>query len=97
MRVLLKATIPVEKGNEAIRSGEFARTIESLTEALKPEAAYFLPQWGNRAALFVFDMDDFAQLPPIVEPLFDALNARISITPVMNADDLQRGLKAVGA
>jgi hypothetical protein len=41
----------------------------------------------------VFDMDDASAIPAVVEPLFAALNARIDLLPVMNLDDLQKGLR----
>lgn len=97
MRMVLKVGIPVEKGNEAFKSGELARTFQSAMEALKPEAAYFFPdESGRRSALFIFDMEGSWQLPPVVEPLFQNLNAAVHITPVMNGDDLERGLKEAG-
>lgn len=94
MRMLLKASIPVEKGNESFQSGTMAQGIQSLMETLKPEAAYFFPEDGKRTALFVFEMNDSSQLVPIVEPLFTNLDAAVHITPVMNSEDLERGFAA---
>ena len=93
MRMLLKISMPVEKGNEAIKSGTLPRTMQSTMEALKPEAAYFFAEDGKRTGLFVFDMEGSWQLPPTLEPLFQNLNASVHVTPVMNAEDLERGLK----
>src|SRR3970040_1120560 len=75
VRMLLKISIPVEKGNEAIKSGALPRTMQSTIEALKPEAAYFFPEEGKRHGLFVFEMEGSWQLPPILEPLFQKLAA----------------------
>ena len=44
----------------------------------------------------VFDMQGSWQLPATVEPLFEALGASITVTPVMNAEDLDRGFKEAG-
>ena len=97
MRTLLRVSIPVEKGNEAFKSGALGQTFQSLMEALKPEAAYFYPdEKGRRSAIFVFDMEGSWQLPPTVEPLFTNLDAAVHVTPVMNAEDLERGLKEAG-
>jgi hypothetical protein len=96
MRMLLKASMPVEKGNEAIKSGALHETVQSLMTAIKPEAAYFYPEDGKRTALYVFDMEGSWQLPPTVEPLFQKLHASVLVTPVMNAEDLERGLKEAG-
>ena len=94
MRMMMKVTIPVEAGNRAIKDGSLARAIQSTTERLKPEAAYFLTGEGDRTALFFFDMDETSQIPAFAEPLFAALNASLTLSPVMNADDLQKGLAA---
>jgi hypothetical protein len=98
MRMLLKVSMPVEKSNEAIKSGALQRTLESSMKALKVEAAYFFPdESGRRSAIFIFDMKESWQLPATVEPLFQELGASVHLTPAMNGEDLQRGLKEVGA
>ena len=97
MRMLLRIQIPVEKGNEAFKSGALQRTIQTAMEQLKPEAAYFYPEGGKRNGIMVFDMEGSWQLPPMLEPLFESLNASIDLTPVMNGEDLQRGFEAVGS
>ncbi len=96
MRMLLKISMPVAQGNEAAKSGALQRTIQSTMEALKPESAYFYPEDGKRTALMVFDMNGSWQLPLTVEPLFQSLGASVHVTPVMNAEDLQRGFKEAG-
>ena len=93
MRMLLKVSIPVEKGNEAYQSGALQRTFQSAAQALKPEAMYFFPENGTRTCLMVFDLEGSWQLPVIVEPLFEGLNASVLVTPVMNGEDLERGFK----
>ena len=95
MRMMLRWTVPVERGNETIRDGSLARTLESLMEQLNPEAAYFWPENGERAGLVVFDMAEPSQIPVIVEPLFLNLDAAVEFTPVMNAGDLRKALEAV--
>ena len=96
MRMMLRVSVPVETGNEAIDAGALQQTIQSTIEQLKPEAAYFaLNDDGERAGFFVFDMEGSWQLPPILEPLFRNLDATVHVTPVMNAEDLERGLGAI--
>jgi hypothetical protein len=97
MRMMLRWTVPVEKGNETIRDGSLAQTIQSLLEELKPEAAYFWPESGERAGMMVFDMADTTQIPQIAEPLFMNLDAAVEFVPVMNADDLKEALEKVAA
>ena len=53
------------------------------------------PGSGSRVAMFVFDMEGSWQLPPLLEPLFEGLDAAIRVTPVMNGEDLQRELQAI--
>jgi hypothetical protein len=95
MRTMLRWTVPVEKGNQAIKDGSIAKTIEALTEELKPEAAYFLAEDGKRAGMLFFDMADPAQIPQVAEKLFLNLDAAVEFVPVMNADDLRRALERV--
>jgi hypothetical protein len=99
MRTLVKVTVPVEKGNDAIKNGTLGPTIESTLKKLKPEAAYFGPMTaGQRTAWIVFDMTDPSQIPEIAEPLFLNFDAAVEFVPVMNAEDLQKGLaKAASA
>ena len=92
MRMMLRIVMPVEAGNAAIKDGSLPRTIKALVERLKPEAAYFFPDEGKRAALLVFDMQDASRIPPLVEPLFLGLNAEVRLSPVMSFEDLQKGL-----
>ena len=49
MRLILRFTIPVEKGNEAAADGSLAVAIDSMVKQLKPEAAYFHLDDGRRA------------------------------------------------
>ena len=97
MRMMLRWTVPVEKGNETIRDGSLATTLQTLLEELEPEAAYFWPENGERAGMIVFDMADTTQIPQIAEPLFMNLDAAVEFLPVMNADDLKEALEKVAA
>jgi hypothetical protein len=54
MRMMLKFTLPVEKGNAAFNEGALAKTVETLMNKLKPEAAYFAPLDGKRGGMIFF-------------------------------------------
>ena len=95
MRMMLKFTLPVEKGNAAINDGSLGRTMETIMSKLKPEAAYFAPLDGKRAGMIFFDLAEPSQIVETVEPLFLNLNAATELVPVMNADDLRKGLGKV--
>ena len=92
MRMMLRFTLPVEKGNQAFNDGSLARTMESVMTRLKPEAAYFAPLDGKRSGMLFFDIAEPSQIVEIVEPLFLNLDAAVEIVPVMNAEDLRKGL-----
>ena len=92
MRMMLRWTVPVEAGNQAIASGQMQSTISDLMDRLSPEAAYFWPDNGERSGMIVFDMTEPSEIPKIAEGLFNKLNAAVSFHPVMNPEDLKKGL-----
>ena len=89
---MLRFTLPVEKGNQAFNDGSLGRTMESVMTKLKPEAAYFAPLDGKRSGMLFFDIAEPSQIVEVVEPLFLNLDAAVEIIPVMNAEDLRKGL-----
>ena len=94
MRMMLKASLANEPGNKGIKDGSLPKTMMSMVEQLKPESAYFTCENGLRTAFFIFDMKDASQMPPVAEPFF-MIGASVTMTPVMNQDDLKKGLEAV--
>lgn len=96
MRMLMKVTIPVAAGNDAIANGSLPKLIAESMERLKPEAAYFTVENGARTVLMVIGLEDVSDIPSIAEPFFMGLQAAVQFTPVMNADDLKKGLSTVG-
>ncbi len=95
MRMMMRWTVPVERGNETIKDGSLAKTIEEMIEKLQPEAAYFWPEQGERGGMMVFDMADPSQIAIIAEPLFVNLDAAVEFLPVMNADDLRKAISSI--
>jgi hypothetical protein len=96
MRVMAKITIPVESGSQAVKDGSIGKLIQGVAERWKPEAMYFGPHEGRRAAFIVFDMPDPSDMVAFSEPWFSGLNADVEVTPVMTGDDVQRGLAKLG-
>ncbi len=94
MRTLLKFTIPAARGNQAILDGALEPVIRNLLDTLKPEAAYFLALEGKRAGLIVFDLPEPSQVFHLAEQLIQELDAEVEFYPVMNQEDLMKGLAA---
>jgi hypothetical protein len=92
MRMLMKVQMPTESGNDAIKNGSLPQIMSSALEALKAEAAYFTADDGMRTALIFFEMNDSSEIPPAAEPFFIGLGAKVTLSPVMNAQEMQAGV-----
>jgi hypothetical protein len=92
MRMMMKVTIPIEAGNAAVRNGSLGTTMQKILTELKPEAAYFAEDSGQRTGFIFFDMKESSQLPAIAEPWFLAFNASLTVRPAMTAEDLAMGM-----
>jgi len=95
MRIMVKFRFPVNEGNDVIRTGRIAQIFQQLAEDLKPEAAYFYPEGGERAGHFIVNMQDGSEVAGIAERFFFGLHADIEMTPVMTAEDLQKALGGI--
>jgi hypothetical protein len=96
MRMLLRVSIPVEAGNAAAKAGTLGSTIDKILADLKPETAYFLADDdGQRSGSIVFDMQDSSQIPAVAEPWFLAFNAKVSLRPIMNPQDLATASQSI--
>ena len=92
MRMMLKFSVPSERGNAAIKDGSLGKVMESIMSKLKPEAAYFGSMDGKRGGMIFFEMSDPSQIVEAAEPFFMSYDADVELVPVMNADDLRKGL-----
>lgn len=92
---MMRVTIPVHTGNAAIKSGRLPQLIADAMARMQPEAAYFTADKGSRTAYFFIDLKDQSQIPVLAEPFFMELEASVEFMPVMNADDLKKGLSQV--
>jgi hypothetical protein len=96
MRMMMTVKMDTEAGSRSIQDGSMGKLLEEMLGKLQPEAAYFGPEDGVRTAFIVFDLQDPSQLPSISEPLYGQLKAKVAMFPVMNQEDVQKGLQEVG-
>lgn len=95
MRIMVRFSFPVGAGNTGIRTGKVEKVFRQLMEDVKPEAFYLHAAGGDRGGFFVVDMQESSQIADIAERLFFGLDAKIELVPVMNTEDLQKGLAGV--
>ena len=99
MRMLLKAVIDTEAGNERLnerlRSGASGEPLARWRELVQPEAFYFFPEDGQRAFIAVFDLADPSLIPAITEPLLLRGKAKVTLTPCMTVEDVAKGWEEV--
>jgi hypothetical protein len=93
MRVIVRAIFPTEAGNRAVKDPNFIKNIQGFIENNKAEAAYFTPLNGERSGFFIIDMPSADMMPAIAEPFFE-MGARVEFQPIMNFEDLKKGLSA---
>ncbi len=92
MRFLVRATIPVDAGNDLVRDPDFGKRIQALMGEIKPEAAYFALESGQRTVYMVVTMADAHQLPAIAEPLWLNLSADVDFIPVLDQSEMNRAM-----
>jgi hypothetical protein len=95
MRMMLRWTVPVDRGNAMVEDGSMAVVVEEVLEKTKAEAAYFFAEGGERAGMIFFDMKEPADIPRIAEILFQGADAAVEFVPVMNAKDLKKALNSL--
>lgn len=97
MRMLLNVKLPNAEFNAAVSDGSVGKKMAQIMEEIKPEAAYFTEQNGQRSGLLIVDIDDPAKIPMLAEPWFLTFNASVELRIVMTPEDLKRaGLEDLG-
>ena len=91
MRFLIRAKIPTEAGNKMVQDPNFLKKEDYMSKA-KPESAHFFAADGDRTMGFIVNIESNDQVPALLEPLFQGMNAKVEVQPVMNFDDLKKGL-----
>ncbi len=95
MRMMMKLQMDTEAGSKMIADGSMPQLMQEMMGRLQPESAYFGTEDGMRTAFIVFDLEDPSQLPAISEPLFSKMKANVKMFPVMDREDLQKGLQQI--
>jgi hypothetical protein len=80
-------------GTKLIQDPDFLKKLEDYINKVKPEASYFMPIEGQRTGAFIVNLESNDQVPAVVEPLFQWWGANVDVIPVMNFEDLKRGLQ----
>jgi hypothetical protein len=96
MRMMVTIRVPVETGNRAIKDGSLPRLIQQVTDRIRPECAYFFLENGKRTMRAVFNLEHQGDMVPSFEPALIGLDAAVELTPVLTADELAAGFKALG-
>ncbi|PFH10510.1 hypothetical protein BCF11_2932 [Collimonas sp. PA-H2] len=97
MRMLLNVKFPNTEFNTAIRDGSASKKMGQILEELKPEAAYFTEQHGQRTAILIVNLDEPSKIPMLAEPWFLTFNASVELRVVMTPEDLKKaGLEELG-
>ncbi|MDQ4015896.1 MAG: hypothetical protein M3136_09075 [Thermoproteota archaeon] len=93
MRFIIRTIFPTKLGNKAVKDPNFIKNIQGFIESNKAEAAYFTELNGDRAGIFIIDMPSTDMIPAIAEPFFQ-MGAKVEFHPVMNLEELKKGLSA---
>jgi hypothetical protein len=97
MRMLLKAVFDTDAANEVIGSGQGAEVNRQITDRFQPEAFYAFAEDGQRTVLMVFDLTDPSQIPVLTEPIYQQGKAKVTLTPCMNLEDLEKGFEELAS
>ena len=93
MRMMLKAIMDTDAGNEVFNRGGVMEAVDRIQRLLQPEAFYEFVDNGQRTVFVVFDMADPSQILVITEPLFNLAKAKITLTPCMTLEDIKKGVE----
>jgi hypothetical protein len=75
-----------------VQDPNLLNNIEDYIKKTKSEVAYFFEAEDDRVMAFIVDMQSADQIPSLIEPLFQGMNAKVELHPVMLFDDLKQAL-----
>jgi hypothetical protein len=97
VRMMMKVQMDTQAASQAVADGSLPQLMQDMMGRLQPESAYFGPEDGVRTAFIVFDLQDPSQVPSLTEPFFSKLKATVRMFPVMDREDLQKGLQQIAS
>ena len=90
MRILMNVKLPHAPFNAAVKDGTVGSKLERILQAIKPEAAYFTEQQGQRSAILIVNLPDPSKIPALAEPWFLTFEADVQFHIVMSPEDLKK-------
>jgi hypothetical protein len=96
-RFLMRASIPVDAGNDLIRDPDFGAKMQSVLAELRPENAYFCIENGQRTIYLVVTTEESSELPRLAEPLWLWLACDVEFIPAMGQEDFARAATHIKA
>ena len=90
MRMLMQIAFPPEPFNTAVRDGTVGEKMKKILDAIRPEAAYFTEQDGERGAVLVVEVGSPSDVPRLAEPWFLTFEASMNLRICMTAEDLEK-------
>jgi hypothetical protein len=86
-----------DAASEVIASGQGAEVNRRIADRFQPEAFYAFAEDGQRTVLMVFDLTDPSQIPVLTEPMYQQGKAKVTLTPCMNLEDLEKGFEELAS
>jgi hypothetical protein len=97
MRMIMHVEFPPEPFNTLVRNGTVGATLQKALNDVKPEAAYFSEENGQRGGILIVDLPEASKMPALAEPFFLTLNASVRFRVAMTPEDLARAdLESIG-
>jgi hypothetical protein len=97
MKMLMEVELPNEPFSTLVKKGTAGQTIQGILDEIKPSAAYFSEQDGQRGAFLLVEVEDSSRIPALAEPFFVRLDASVRFRVCMTPEDLAHsGLDEIG-
>jgi|SRR5581483_4742392 len=97
MKFIVRATIPVDAGNDMVRSGPaMQQLIDKVMGDVRPESAYFCVEAGQRTVYLIVNVEKTSELPRVAEPFWLALSCDVEFIPCMSQEDFGEAMGILG-